>query len=134
LLGKFQLLVKRYKGGCVSGFLHELPVGGAALFKHIKFNIKLQYPFLNVPSIDGSVDGSIPVKAISQHPFLNEPSIPVKVISQCSFLNVPSIPVKTISMIGGGTGITPLFQVSGLLQSINRYSMLLIVQVSGLQV
>ena len=43
--GSFDLLVKRYDGGAVSTWLHELPVGSMVGFKHIKFNIKAQYPF-----------------------------------------------------------------------------------------
>ena len=43
--GKFQLLIKRYPQGVVSSFVHNLPVGGSAYFKHIPYNIKLQYPF-----------------------------------------------------------------------------------------
>ena len=43
--GSFDLLVKRYDGGAVSTWLHELPLGSMVGFKHIKFNIKAQYPF-----------------------------------------------------------------------------------------
>jgi cytochrome-b5 reductase len=43
--GKFQLLIKRYEGGLVSSFIHSLPVGEKVQFKHVAFNIKLQYPF-----------------------------------------------------------------------------------------
>jgi len=45
MLGKFELLVKRYEGGAVSQYLHGLPMGAKVEFKHIKFNIKAQYPF-----------------------------------------------------------------------------------------
>mmetsp|Transcript_41571 Transcript_41571/g.88714 ORF Transcript_41571/g.88714 Transcript_41571/m.88714 type:complete len:306 (-) Transcript_41571:455-1372(-) len=45
MLGKFELLVKRYDGGAVSQWLHELELGAKVGFKHIKFNIKSQYPF-----------------------------------------------------------------------------------------
>ncbi|KAL1527974.1 hypothetical protein AB1Y20_009345 [Prymnesium parvum] len=45
VLGKFELLIKRYDGGAVSQWLHELPLGSKVSFKHIKFNIKAQYPF-----------------------------------------------------------------------------------------
>jgi len=45
MLGKFELLVKRYDGGAVSQYLHGLPMGAKVEFKHIKFNIKAQYPF-----------------------------------------------------------------------------------------
>jgi len=45
MLGKFELLVKRYDGGAVSSYLHKLAPGAEVEFKHIKFNIKAQYPF-----------------------------------------------------------------------------------------
>jgi len=45
MLGKFELLVKRYDGGAVSQWLHGLEIGAKVSFKHIKFNIKAQYPF-----------------------------------------------------------------------------------------
>mmetsp|Transcript_15450 Transcript_15450/g.39854 ORF Transcript_15450/g.39854 Transcript_15450/m.39854 type:complete len:299 (+) Transcript_15450:30-926(+) len=51
MLGKMELLVKRYEGGAASQWLHDLPVGSAVDFKHIKFNIKEQYPFDGKQSI-----------------------------------------------------------------------------------
>jgi len=45
LVGRFELLVKRYEGGAVSQYLHGLRLGAKVAFKHIKFNIKAQYPF-----------------------------------------------------------------------------------------
>ena len=50
VLGKFELLVKRYPGRAdpelsASEYLHSLPVGSEVEFKHIKFNVKEQYPF-----------------------------------------------------------------------------------------
>ena len=55
VLGKFQLLVKRYPApvghdaspGLMSGYLHGLTADGSAevLFKHIAFNVKIAYPF-----------------------------------------------------------------------------------------
>jgi len=45
MLGRFELLVKRYESGAVSQYLHGLPLGSQVSFKHIKFNIKSQYPF-----------------------------------------------------------------------------------------
>ena len=45
MLGKFELLVKRYDSGAASQWLHALPIGSNVAFKHIKFNIKAQYPF-----------------------------------------------------------------------------------------
>jgi cytochrome-b5 reductase len=45
MYGKFELLVKRYDGGAVSQWLYGLEMGAMVGFKHIKFNIKAQYPF-----------------------------------------------------------------------------------------
>jgi len=45
MLGKFELLVKRYDSGAASQWLHGLEIGAKVGFKHIKFNIKAQYPF-----------------------------------------------------------------------------------------
>jgi cytochrome-b5 reductase len=45
MTGKFELLVKRYDGGAVSSYLFGLEIGSQVEFKHIKFNVKTQYPF-----------------------------------------------------------------------------------------
>ena len=52
MLDKFQLLVKRYPSpregvppGLMSNYFFGLKVGDEVLFKHIKFNVKIQYPF-----------------------------------------------------------------------------------------
>jgi len=45
MTGKFQLLIKNYPGGNVSSFMHKMAIGDKLRFKHIKFNIKEQYPF-----------------------------------------------------------------------------------------
>lgn len=45
MTGKFQLLIKSYPGGNVSSFIHGMKIGQTLKFKHIKFNIKEQYPF-----------------------------------------------------------------------------------------
>lgn len=50
-LGSFDLLVKRYPNGAVSQYLHELSIGDRVAFKHIKFNIKAQYPFEGAQNI-----------------------------------------------------------------------------------
>lgn len=48
MTGQFQLLVKRYQHGAVSEYLHGLLPGFSEVdFKHIKFNVKEQYPFPN---------------------------------------------------------------------------------------
>ena len=43
--GQFSLIVKRYDSGAASQFLYGLKEGDTVDFKHIKFNIKSQYPF-----------------------------------------------------------------------------------------
>lgn len=43
--GCFDLMVKIYEQGVVSQWLNNLEVGAMVGFKHIKFNIKSQYPF-----------------------------------------------------------------------------------------
>lgn len=45
MVGQFELLVKNYPGGNVSSFMHKMAIGDTIRFKHIKFNIKQQYPF-----------------------------------------------------------------------------------------
>ena len=42
MLGKFELLVKRYESGAASEWLFGLAEGAMVEFKHIKFNIKSQ--------------------------------------------------------------------------------------------
>jgi len=51
LIGQFELLIKHYpngangKGPQMSAFFWKMPVGTKLEFKHIKFNVKTQYPF-----------------------------------------------------------------------------------------
>lgn len=45
MLGAFQLMVKAYPDGAMSQQLARLPIGATIDFKHISFNVKLQYPF-----------------------------------------------------------------------------------------
>ena len=42
MLGKFELLVKRYDSGAASQWLHGLPIGAKVSFKHIVFNDVLE--------------------------------------------------------------------------------------------
>eukprot|EP00924_Labyrinthula_sp_SR-Ha-C_P016048 augustus_masked-scaffold_4-processed-gene-17.9-mRNA-1 protein AED:0.05 eAED:0.05 QI:0/0/0/0.5/1/1/2/0/314 len=44
-VGEFELLIKIYPDGKMSNYLNDLPVGEKVMFKHIKFNVKTQYPF-----------------------------------------------------------------------------------------
>lgn len=45
MVGKFQLVVKIYQMGKMTGYLKDLPLGSTVDFKHIPFNVKVQYPF-----------------------------------------------------------------------------------------
>eukprot|EP00931_Biecheleriopsis_adriatica_P026441 TRINITY_DN16097_c0_g1_i1.p1 TRINITY_DN16097_c0_g1~~TRINITY_DN16097_c0_g1_i1.p1 ORF type:complete len:306 (+),score=49.18 TRINITY_DN16097_c0_g1_i1:67-918(+) len=45
MLGKFQLVIKIYPGGKMSGYLKDLAIGSDVDFKHIDKNVKVQYPF-----------------------------------------------------------------------------------------
>eukprot|EP00933_Yihiella_yeosuensis_P061292 TRINITY_DN6409_c0_g1_i1.p1 TRINITY_DN6409_c0_g1~~TRINITY_DN6409_c0_g1_i1.p1 ORF type:complete len:307 (-),score=69.23 TRINITY_DN6409_c0_g1_i1:115-948(-) len=45
LTGKFQLMVKVYEGGKLSGHLNTIAIGTDVEFKHIEKNVKMQYPF-----------------------------------------------------------------------------------------
>jgi len=44
-IGSFDLLVKHYENGKMSGHLKSLPIGSAIDFKHIGPNVKVQAPF-----------------------------------------------------------------------------------------
>jgi cytochrome-b5 reductase len=45
MVGAFQLMVKVYPEGAMSQHLSRLPMGASVEFKHIPFNVKVQYPF-----------------------------------------------------------------------------------------
>jgi cytochrome-b5 reductase len=45
LIGRFQLLIKAYKNGKMTGQLAQLAVGDDIEFKHTEKNVKIQYPF-----------------------------------------------------------------------------------------
>jgi cytochrome-b5 reductase len=45
LVGKFQLLIKVYKNGKMSGHMQQMAIGEDLEFKHIAPNVKIQYPF-----------------------------------------------------------------------------------------
>ena len=51
LMGRFQLLVKRYAGGVASPFLWALPVGARVSFCHTLPTPRAQYPFEGKRSI-----------------------------------------------------------------------------------
>eukprot|EP00967_Tisochrysis_lutea_P136639 scaffold243950_cov35-Tisochrysis_lutea.AAC.1 len=74
MLGKFQLLIKRYEGAAVSQYMYRLKLGDKVRFKHIKFNVKKQYPFPGVrtvratPAASGPRAGSRPPVGIPRLP------------------------------------------------------------------
>jgi len=45
MIGKFQLVIKKYPGGKMSNYIDNLAIGERLLFKHIEKNVKIQYPF-----------------------------------------------------------------------------------------
>jgi len=45
MVGKFQLVVKVYEGGKMSQYMLKMSIGSTLDFKHIPFNVKIQYPF-----------------------------------------------------------------------------------------
>jgi len=45
MVGEFELMVKVYPNGNLSQHMDRMKVGDAMEFKHIKFNVKKQYPF-----------------------------------------------------------------------------------------
>jgi cytochrome-b5 reductase len=45
MIGRFELLVKIYAQGAMSQYLDGLQIGSSVEFKHIPFNVKIQYPF-----------------------------------------------------------------------------------------
>jgi len=64
MLGRFQLLIKRYPAwgephfpanyrppGVMSNYIHNLSTGAKVRFKHIALNVKKQYPFEGVKTI-----------------------------------------------------------------------------------
>lgn len=45
MVGKFELMVKVYEGGIMSKYMENMKIGETMDFKHIPFNVKIQYPF-----------------------------------------------------------------------------------------
>merc|ERR1712228_876134 len=41
----FQMVIKVYAGGKMSTHIQNMAIGGSLEFKHIPFNVKIQYPF-----------------------------------------------------------------------------------------
>lgn len=79
-IGKFQLLVKVYpegadgKGPGMSVHLSKLNVGDSVEFKHIPFNVKIQYPFSGYTSLTMLVGGTgITPMIQALHPLLANP-------------------------------------------------------------
>ena len=44
VLGRFELLIRRYDDGAVSSYLHSLPIGAHVAFKHTRLSLRVQYP------------------------------------------------------------------------------------------
>ena len=55
--GKFEIMVKIYPDGAMSQHLANLPIMGWVDFKHVPFNVKIQYPF-GAPKIGMLVGGT----------------------------------------------------------------------------
>merc|ERR1719420_363960 len=56
MIGRFELLVKIYDQGAMSQHLDGLKIGDSVEFKHIPFNVKVQYPF--APKVGMLVGGT----------------------------------------------------------------------------
>lgn len=57
MVGEFELMVKIYPEGNLSQHMNKMNVGDTMEFKHIKFNVKRQYPF-GVKSVGMLVGGT----------------------------------------------------------------------------
>lgn len=57
MVGEFELMVKIYPEGNLSQHMDKMKVGDEMEFKHIKFNVKKQYPF-GVDKVDMLVGGT----------------------------------------------------------------------------
>ncbi|KAJ1461029.1 hypothetical protein M885DRAFT_508563 [Pelagophyceae sp. CCMP2097] len=77
--GQFELMVKVYPEGNLSKHLSTVAVGATVDFKHIVFNVKLQYPFhkKRVGMIVGGTGISPMIQAL--HSVLGTPSDPTRV-------------------------------------------------------
>lgn len=79
MLGKFQLLIKRYAGAIVSNYMYKLKLGDRVQFKHIKFNVKKQYPFTGIKTVRaGSADRLLLARSGHRrtHAEIHRPSAP----------------------------------------------------------
>jgi cytochrome-b5 reductase len=83
--GKFELLVKRYPDGAASQWLHSLPLGSSVDFKHIKFNVKEQYPFPGKQTITMIAGGTGIVRdpTASSHGATLFPGLPAALPATC---------------------------------------------------
>mmetsp|Transcript_98172 Transcript_98172/g.184624 ORF Transcript_98172/g.184624 Transcript_98172/m.184624 type:complete len:301 (-) Transcript_98172:121-1023(-) len=79
LVGKFQLAIKVYEGGKMSNHILKMPIGGTLDFKHIPFNVKIQYPFAkkNLTMLVGGTGITPMIQAL--HAVLGTPSDDTKV-------------------------------------------------------
>lgn len=78
-VGEFDLMVKIYPEGNLSQFMDKMETGDTMDFKHIKFNVKRQYPFLfdNVCMLVGGTGITPMVQAL--HAILGNPNDETKV-------------------------------------------------------
>ena len=93
MVGKFELLVKRYPDGAASEWLHGLELGSMVAFKHIKFNIKARNLLRPAPPCRRTRVPSAHAlprpRRQAQYPFEGK---------------------KKFLMLCAGTGITPMYQ------------------------
>jgi len=79
MVGEFELMVKIYPEGNLSQHMNTMKVGDSLNFKHIKFNVKKQYPFgvANVAMLVGGTGITPMVQAL--HAILGNPEDNTKV-------------------------------------------------------
>ena len=79
MVGEFELMVKIYPNGNLSKHMESMKVGDMMDFKHIKFNVKKQYPF-GVEHIGMLVGGTgITPMILALHAILGNPDDKTKV-------------------------------------------------------
>eukprot|EP00592_Proboscia_alata_P012978 CAMPEP_0194390128 /NCGR_PEP_ID=MMETSP0174-20130528/108211_1 /TAXON_ID=216777 /ORGANISM="Proboscia alata, Strain PI-D3" /LENGTH=274 /DNA_ID=CAMNT_0039183147 /DNA_START=146 /DNA_END=970 /DNA_ORIENTATION=+ len=80
LVGSFDLLVKHYENGKMSGHMKTMEIGSEVDFKHIEFNVKIQAPFTQYSEI-GMIVGGTGITPMIQalHAILGDPDNTIKV-------------------------------------------------------
>jgi hypothetical protein len=87
MLGRFQLIVKRYPAwgspsfvhnykppGKVSNYIHSMELGAMVKFKHISFNVKKPYPFTG--RMTPTIASHLALNTCCQFPFRDSPRAP----------------------------------------------------------